>query len=63
MSIRIISAEEAATYIKNGDNIGVSGFTAVGCPKAVGKEIAKIADAEHAKGNPLVDGKAVKGYN
>lgn len=53
MSIKIITAEEAASHIKHGDNLGFSGFTAVGCPKAVGKEIAKIAEAEHAKGNPF----------
>jgi acyl-CoA hydrolase len=53
MAIRIISAEEAASYIKHGDNIAFSGFTAAGSPKVVAGEIAKIAEAEHAKGNPF----------
>lgn len=53
MAIRIITAEEAASYIKHGDNIGFSGFTAAGSPKVVAGEIAKIAEAEHAKGNPF----------
>ena len=50
MSIPVITADEAALYIKNGDNVGVSGFTAVGCPKAIGGAIAKKAEAEHAAG-------------
>lgn len=33
MSIPFITAEEAAGYIKNGDNLGLSGFTASGTPK------------------------------
>lgn len=53
MAFRIITAEEAASHVKHGYNLGFSGFTAVGCPKAIGKEIAKIAEAEHAKGNPF----------
>ena len=35
MAYRIISAEEAASYIQNGDNICVGGFTAAGTPRAV----------------------------
>ena len=53
MGFRIISAAEAASIIKNGDVIGLSGFTPAGTPKAVTPEIAKIAEAEHAKGNPF----------
>lgn len=53
MGYRIISAAEAASLIKNGDIIGLSGFTPAGTPKAVTPEIAKIAEAEHAKGNPF----------
>ncbi|MDR0863858.1 MAG: acetyl-CoA hydrolase, partial [Candidatus Symbiothrix sp.] len=51
MNYKIITAEEAARLIKDNDVIGFSGFTAAGCPKAVTKELAKIAEAEHAKGN------------
>ena len=34
-------------------NIGLSGFTPAGTAKAVTAELAKIAEAEHAKGNPF----------
>lgn len=53
MALKFISAEEAAKFVKNGDNVGFSGFTHSGCPKVVSKEIAKIAIAEHEKGNPF----------
>jgi len=53
MALKIMSAEEAARLIKNGYNVGCSGFTHAGCPKVVPGEIAKIAEAEHAKGNPF----------
>lgn len=53
MSISVITAEEAASYIQDGFNIGVSGFTAVGCPKAIGSAIAKKAESEHAAGRPF----------
>ena len=46
-----ITAAEAAALIKNGDSLGLSGFTPAGVPKAVTRELAKIAEAEHAKGN------------
>jgi succinate CoA transferase len=52
MPLNFISAAEAASLVKNGDNIGLSGFTPAGTAKAVTAEIAKIAEAEHAKGNP-----------
>ena len=51
MALKYISALEAASLIKNGDQIGLSGFTPAGVPKAVTRELAKIAEAEHAKGN------------
>jgi succinate CoA transferase len=48
-----MTPEEAASFIKNDDNIGFSGFTAAGCPKAVPAAIAKKAVEEHSKGNPF----------
>ncbi len=36
--------------IKNGENLALSGFTPAGAPKAVTKELAKIALAEHEAG-------------
>lgn len=53
MALQFISAEEAAALVKNGDNVGFSGFTHAGCPKVVPVEIAKRAEAEHGKGNPF----------
>ena len=51
MAFKSISAAEAASLVKHGYNIGLSGFTPAGTAKAVTSEIAKIAEAEHAKGN------------
>ena len=51
MALNFISAAEAASLVKHGYNIGLSGFTPAGTAKAVTAEIAKIAEAEHAKGN------------
>jgi succinate CoA transferase len=53
MALKFITAEEAASYLSDGDVIGFSGFTAAGCPKAVTQALAKRAEEEHAKGNPL----------
>jgi len=53
MALQFISAEEAAALVKNDDNVGFSGFTHAGCPKVVPVEIAKRAEAEHAKGSPF----------
>ena len=52
MAFTRITAAEAAALIKNGDNIGLSGFTPAGTPKATTAEIAKIAHAEHEAGRP-----------
>ena len=51
MAYRFISAEEAASYIKNGDVIGIGGFSSVGTVKAVPEALAKRAEEEHCKGN------------
>jgi len=48
-----MTAEGAASFIKNNDVVGLSGFTATGCPKAVPTALAKRAEEEHAKGNPF----------
>ena len=43
---KIMSAQEAAALIRSGDQIGMSGFTGSGYPKAVPIELAhRIADA------------------
>jgi succinate CoA transferase len=53
MSLRFISAQEAASHVKHGDNVGFSGFTPAGSPKVIPTAIAEMAKAEHAKGNPF----------
>lgn len=53
MSLPFMTAEEAATFVKHGDNVGFSGFTPAGSPKAVPTAIAEIAKKEHEKGNPF----------
>ena len=53
MALRFISAEEAALFIHHDDNVGFSGFTPAGCPKAIPTAIAKRAKEEHEKGNPF----------
>ncbi|MDR1156183.1 MAG: acetyl-CoA hydrolase/transferase family protein [Bacteroidales bacterium] len=49
----VITAEEAASFIHHEDNVGFSGFTASGCPKAVPVALARRAEEEGAKGNPF----------
>ncbi|MCD8041848.1 MAG: acetyl-CoA hydrolase/transferase family protein [Tannerellaceae bacterium] len=53
MALKFITAEEAASFVHHDDNVGFSGFTPAGCPKAVPVAIAKKAQEEHAKGNPF----------
>ena len=48
-----MTAAEAAALIKNGDNIGLSGFTPAGTAKAVTRALAPIAESEHAAGRPF----------
>ena len=50
MAYPLLTAAEAAALIKNNDNIALSGFTPAGVAKAVTKELAKIAVAEHEAG-------------
>ena len=53
MSFPFISAEEAASYIHNGDNVGTSGFTASGTPKLVTVALAEKARRLHEQGEPF----------
>ncbi|MCQ2329599.1 MAG: succinate CoA transferase [Paludibacteraceae bacterium] len=50
MNYKIMSADEAAKFINNGDIVSFSGFTPAGCPKEVPTAIAHRAEAEHAAG-------------
>ena len=49
MNYRIITAAEAATYINDGDGVGISGFTLSGTPKTVLPEVAKRAELRTIK--------------
>ena len=49
----ILTAEEAAELIQNGQNIGFSGFTAAGAAKAVPFALAQKARREHTAGRPF----------
>jgi len=49
----ILTAEEAAELIQNGQNIGFSGFTAAGAAKAVPYALAQKARREHEAGRPF----------
>lgn len=53
MTIKRITAAEAAMLVNHTNNIGFSGFTHAGCPKIVPLEIAKRAEKEHAEGRPF----------
>ncbi|MGZ7497345.1 acetyl-CoA hydrolase/transferase family protein [Corynebacterium sp. ZY180755] len=48
---KVMSAEEAAQFVNNGDNVGISGFTGAGYPKALPTAIAERAKEAHAKGD------------
>ncbi|EPT34443.1 succinate CoA transferase [Bacteroidetes bacterium oral taxon 272 str. F0290] len=56
MAYKRLSAVEAASLIKNGENLALSGFTPAGTAKAVTKELAKIAEMEHEAGRPFAVG-------
>lgn len=53
MIYRILTPQEAACYINDGDGVGISGFTLSGTPKAVLQEVAKRAEDAHADGKPF----------
>ena len=50
MSYNYITAEEAASLIKNGQQIAFSGFTPAGATKVIPSAIAAKAEQEHAQG-------------
>ncbi|MET0822000.1 MAG: acetyl-CoA hydrolase/transferase family protein [Aeromicrobium sp.] len=50
LSSKIITAESASDVIRPGDNVGFSGFTGAGYPKAVPEALARKMEAAHARG-------------
>lgn len=53
MAFNYMTAAEAAEHFKNGDTVGLSGFTAPGTPKFIPEAIAAKAEREHAEGRPF----------
>ena len=51
-----MTAQEAAKFVHNNDNVGFSGFTPAGCPKVIPVAIAQLAEAEHKEGRPYAIG-------
>jgi acetyl-CoA hydrolase len=49
----VLTAQEAAALIHNGQNIGFSGFTAAGAAKAIPLALAGRAEREHQAGRPF----------
>jgi acetyl-CoA hydrolase len=49
----ILTPEEAASFIKDGETIGFSGFTPAGAAKVVPKALAARARKEHEAGRPF----------
>ena len=47
---RLTTADEAAAIVRPGDNVGISGFTGAGYPKAVPVALAARMSAAHARG-------------
>lgn len=47
---KVMSAEEAAQFVNNGDKVGMSGFTGAGYPKALPSAIAEKAKGAHSRG-------------
>ena len=50
---KLMSADAAAALIHDGDNVGMSGFTGAGYPKAVPQALARRMDEAHAAGRPF----------
>lgn len=48
-----MTAEEAAKFVHDGDQVGFSGFTPAGCPKVVPYAIAQMAEELHTEGKPF----------
>lgn len=50
LSAKVTTAADAARYIRSGDNVGMSGFTGAGYPKAVPQALAKQISEARAGG-------------
>lgn len=50
MIYNVVTAQEAASLIKNNDTLGIGGFSSVGTPKAVPAALAEYAKSQHIQG-------------
>ncbi|WKD58758.1 acetyl-CoA hydrolase/transferase family protein [Corynebacterium caspium] len=50
LKAKVMSADDAASFIKHGDTVGISGFTGAGYPKALPDAIARRAKFAHSSG-------------
>jgi acyl-CoA hydrolase len=53
MSYHLMTAEELQPLCKTRDNVGFSGFTPAGSPKAVLNSSSRVSKERTEKGNPL----------
>ena len=53
LSTRVTTAEKAVEHIRHGDNVGMSGFTGAGYPKAVPQALAARMEAARERGEPF----------
>ncbi|MAQ83138.1 MAG: propionyl-CoA--succinate CoA transferase [Maritimibacter sp.] len=53
LAAKVTDAASAASLIRPGDTLGMSGFTGSGYPKAVPVALAERIEAEHAAGHPF----------
>lgn len=53
MRFPVLTPAEAAEFVHNGDNVGLSGFTAPGAPKVIPGAIAEKAERLHEEGKPF----------
>jgi len=53
MRFPILTPQEAAELFHDGDNVGLSGFTAPGAPKVIPGAIAEKAEKLHSEGKPF----------
>ena len=61
MIYKFISAEEAASTIKNGEVVGIGGFSSVGTPKDVPSALADYAERLHNEGKEFKVGLITSG--
>jgi succinyl-CoA:acetate CoA-transferase len=53
LAAKVVSADEAATHIRHGDTVGMSGFTGAGYPKEVPQALAREIIDAHEAGDPF----------